>query len=64
MTTVLLALALVLVIEGLVLALLPDRLEQILAQLAEIPVEARRMLGLLAMTLGGAFAWLILWMSG
>ncbi|MBM7068560.1 DUF2065 domain-containing protein [Actibacterium sp. 188UL27-1] len=64
MTTVLLALGLVLVIEGLVLALLPDRLDQILEQLAEIPVEARRMLGLLAMTLGGTFAWLVHWISG
>ncbi|MEL6520449.1 MAG: DUF2065 domain-containing protein [Pseudomonadota bacterium] len=64
MVTVLLAFGLVFVIEGLVLALLPDRLDQILAQLAQIPIEARRMLGLLSMTAGGAFAWLVLWLGG
>jgi uncharacterized protein YjeT (DUF2065 family) len=41
-----------LVIEGLVLALAPSRLEDLLARLAEIPVEARRVMGLLAISIG------------
>ena len=39
MTDLLTGLALVLVIEGLVLALFPDRLRWVLEQLAEIPPE-------------------------
>jgi hypothetical protein len=48
----LLGIGMVLVIEGLVFALLPGRLEDMLRMLAEIPVETRRILGLSAMTLG------------
>ncbi|MFT4783858.1 MAG: hypothetical protein ACI9IV_001600 [Paracoccaceae bacterium] len=51
-TTLVLAFGLVLVIEGLVLALAPSRLEDLLARLAEIPVEARRVMGLLAISIG------------
>ncbi|RMD91660.1 MAG: DUF2065 family protein [Alphaproteobacteria bacterium] len=52
MATALLGLGLVLVVEGLVLALAPSRLEEILAMLARLPLETRRLLGLAAMTLG------------
>ncbi|MFT6911833.1 MAG: hypothetical protein ACJAQW_000429 [Paracoccaceae bacterium] len=52
MTTLVLAFGLVLVIEGLVLALAPSRLEDLLVRLAEIPVEARRVMGLLAISIG------------
>ena len=62
--TVLLALGLVLVIEGLVFALAPSRLDELLARLAEIPVEARRTMGLLAVTVGGIIAWIALWVVG
>jgi hypothetical protein len=48
----LLGIGMVLVIEGLVFALLPGRLEDMLRMLAEIPVDTRRILGLSAMTLG------------
>lgn len=48
----LLGIGMVLVIEGLVFALLPGRLEDMLRMLAEIPVETRRILGLSAMTMG------------
>jgi uncharacterized protein YjeT (DUF2065 family) len=42
----------VLVIEGLVFALAPSRLEDLLRLLASIPVETRRLIGLGAMALG------------
>lgn len=42
----------VLVFEGLVLALAPSRLEDLIAALAEIGPEARRLLGLACIALG------------
>ena len=53
MDVLLLALGLVLLLEGLVLALAPSRIEQILAMLAAMPEETRRLIGMLAITLGG-----------
>ncbi|AHM02549.1 hypothetical protein roselon_00084 [Roseibacterium elongatum DSM 19469] len=50
-----------LVIEGLLFALAPSRLDQILRMMAEIPVEARRLIGFLAITMG---AILISWAVG
>lgn len=52
MSWVLLGLGLVLVIEGLVFALAPSRLEDLLEALRQMPVETRRLIGLGAMTLG------------
>ena len=52
MITLLLGLGLVLVIEGLVLALAPSRLEQIVQMLAALSRDQRRALGLLAVALG------------
>lgn len=49
-----LGLGLVLVIEGLVLALAPSRLEDLLATLAALGRDQRRMLGLLAVAAGVA----------
>jgi hypothetical protein len=45
-------LGLVCVIEGLVLALAPSRLEQVMAQLAAMTPDQRRLLGLAAVALG------------
>ncbi|MFD0979036.1 DUF2065 family protein [Tropicimonas aquimaris] len=59
-----LAFGLVLVLEGLVLALAPSRMEEVLRMLVEMPVETRRLIGLLAMTLGGILLWLAAWVSG
>ena len=42
----------VLVIEGLVFALAPSRLDDLLRLMNQIPVETRRLIGLGAMTLG------------
>ncbi len=52
MATALLALGLVLGVEGLILALVPDRLEALLDTLRAMPVEARRLAGLLALAVG------------
>ncbi len=48
----LLALGLVLLLEGLVYVLAPSLVEQLLQALRDIPVEARRMVGALAAVLG------------
>jgi len=55
--TALLAIGFVLVFEGLVLALAPSRLEDMLRVLSGLPVETRRMIGLGALALGVAFLW-------
>ncbi len=52
-------LALVLVIKGLVLAVFADRLDVLLARLAEIPPEALRAAGLVSAVLGLFAVWLI-----
>ncbi|MEM0937578.1 MAG: DUF2065 domain-containing protein [Pseudomonadota bacterium] len=63
MTTVLLALGLVFLLEGLVLALAPSRLEEALRLLQTLPPDTIRLLGLLAMTGGGIFVWLATWIA-
>ncbi len=57
MATVLLALGLVLVVEGLVYALAPSLVEQMLAALRAMPEESRRLIGLGAIALGLVFLW-------
>lgn len=54
----LLALGLVLSLEGLVLALAPSRIEDVLELMRRLPVETRRNIGLGALTLGVALIWL------
>ncbi len=53
----LLALGLVLVVEGLVYALAPSLVEQMLEALKALPTDSRRMLGLGALALGLALVW-------
>ena len=53
MTVILLALGLVLIFEGLVIALAPRYLEQVLQLLLSIGADQRRLIGLLALALGG-----------
>ena len=55
--TALLALGLVLVVEGLVYALAPSLVEQLLAALRQLPEAARRQMGLFALALGVALIW-------
>ena len=59
MSDLLTALALVLVIEGLVLAVFADRLEVLLASLSEVPPEVLRVAGLVCAVLGLFAVWLI-----
>jgi uncharacterized protein YjeT (DUF2065 family) len=56
--TALLALGLVLIVEGLAYALAPSLIETLLAALRQIPEPARRTLGLLAVVAGVALVWL------
>lgn len=55
--TALLALGLVLIVEGLVYALAPSLVDRMLVALAAFPPEARRLLGLLALVSGVALVW-------
>jgi uncharacterized protein YjeT (DUF2065 family) len=57
MTWVLLGLGLVLIAEGLALALAPSRIEQVLTFLASQPPERLRLIGLLAVTIGLLLLW-------
>lgn len=55
---ILLAVGLVLSLEGLVLALAPSRIDDLLELIRQMPVETRRNLGLAALALGLALVWL------
>lgn len=59
MTDLLTALALVLVIEGLFLALMPHRLRQVVVMMEQMPPEALRLGGLAAATIGVLLVWLM-----
>ena len=58
MSTILLVLGLVLCIEGLVFALAPSRLEELLEILRNMPIETRRLIGLGALAVGVVLVWL------
>ena len=55
---VLLGLGLVLVIEGLVFALAPSRIDEALEFLRQVPPDTRRLLGLGAVALGVLLVWI------
>ena len=55
--TAFLAFGLVLIVEGLAYALAPSLVETLLAALRELPLPARRLLGLLSIVAGLAFVW-------
>jgi uncharacterized protein YjeT (DUF2065 family) len=52
-----LALGLVLILEGLVYALAPSLVEDLLAALRDLPLETRRLVGLAALVAGMALVW-------
>ena len=54
----LLAIGLVLIVEGLVYALAPSLIEDLLDMLRALPLETRRMMGLVALAAGVALVWL------
>lgn len=58
MSIAILALGLVLIVEGLVYALAPSLIEDMLAALRAMPLETRRMAGLTALALGVTLVWL------
>jgi uncharacterized protein YjeT (DUF2065 family) len=53
------ALALVLVIEGVLYALFPEGMKRLVAQIMPLPASALRLTGLIAAILGVAGVWLI-----
>ena len=57
MATLILAVGLVLSIEGLVFALAPSRLEDLIKIIADTPIETRRAYGLAAIALGVLLVW-------
>lgn len=57
MSHVILALGLVLAVEGLVLALAPRRIEDALRLIIAMGIEQRRTVGLLALALGVVLVW-------
>ncbi|SFO85752.1 DUF2065 domain-containing protein [Tranquillimonas alkanivorans] len=56
--TLILAVGLVLCVEGLVFALAPSRLEEALDALRNMPPDTRRMIGLGALALGVLLVWM------
>ena len=58
MKELLMALGLVAVIEGLVLALVPLRFEDLLKALRDIPVQTRRNIGLSFVAIGVIIVWI------
>jgi uncharacterized protein len=55
---IVLALGLVLAVEGLVLALAPRRIEDALRLIASMGLDQRRMIGLVALALGVLIVWI------
>lgn len=58
MATALLGLGLVLVVEGLIYAVAPRVVEDLLAALRAMPVESRRLVGLVALATGVTLVWM------
>lgn len=56
--TGLLALGLVLIVEGLVYALAPSLVEDLLETLRSLPLETRRLVGLTALVIGLLLVWI------
>ena len=57
MEILLLALGLVLIVEGLAWALAPSAIEAMLEALRQMPIDARRLAGLTAIVIGLIFLW-------
>ena len=64
MVLAILAIGLVLIVEGLVYALAPSLVEDMLAALRALTLEQRRMIGLAALALGVALVWLAASLGG
>jgi hypothetical protein len=64
MTWVLMAIGLVLVVEGLALALAPSRMEEALRLIVAMGRDRRRMLGLAALAAGVGLIWIARQIAG
>ena len=58
MSWVVLAIGLVMVVEGLALALAPSRIDEVLAFIATLSRDRRRAMGLVALACGVALVWI------
>ena len=56
---ILVAVALVLVLEGIIPFIAPDKFRQALAQLSQLPDQALRIMGIVSMTLGLIFLYIL-----
>lgn len=63
MSLILLGIGLVLVVEGLAIALAPSRILDVVAFLASLSRDQRRLLGLAAMAVGVVLVWLARWLG-
>lgn len=63
MIWIILALGLVAVAEGLVLALAPSRVEQVLAMMARLSLETRRLVGFVSIACGATLIALARWIG-
>lgn len=63
MSLILLGIGLVLVLEGLAIALAPSRILDVVAFLASLSRDQRRLLGLAAMAVGVVLVWLARWLG-
>ncbi len=59
MTDLLVAIGLILVIEGCLLALFPDAMRRMMVAMQQVPAEFLRGAGLIAAVVGVALVWLI-----
>ena len=59
MTDLLVAIGLILVIEGCLLALFPDGMKRMMVAMQQVPAEILRRAGLIAAVIGVALVWLI-----
>jgi uncharacterized protein YjeT (DUF2065 family) len=64
MSLLLLALGLVLIVEGLALALAPSRMEEVLRLIVAMGRDRRRMLGLAALAAGVGLIWIARQIAG
>ncbi len=64
MSWAILAIGLVLIVEGLVYALAPSAVEDMLEALRELPLETRRLIGLAALASGVCLVWIAQFILG
>ncbi|WP_438942726.1 DUF2065 domain-containing protein [Primorskyibacter marinus] len=61
--TLILAIGLVLIVEGLAWLLAPSLIETLLEALRSLDIDARRLVGLTAIAIGALFLWASFWIG-